>query len=79
MKVSVHLKVNRLVNIHVSTLTRPVFSSRGEVAPYEILSVFPHQVYENNSLTLEECGLVPNMYLLLQKKPRLTKSQGVQL
>ncbi|KAJ6663461.1 hypothetical protein lerEdw1_009540 [Lerista edwardsae] len=52
---------------------------RGEVQPYEIHGIFPHQVYENNSLTLEECGLVPNTYLLLQKKPRATKSQGVQL
>ncbi|XP_066494742.1 UBX domain-containing protein 11 isoform X2 [Tiliqua scincoides] len=48
----------------------------GELEPYEILSTFPHRVYDNNSLTLEECGLVPNTSLLLQRKPRLKKLQG---
>uniref|UniRef100_A0A8D2J8I8 UBX domain-containing protein 11 n=1 Tax=Varanus komodoensis TaxID=61221 RepID=A0A8D2J8I8_VARKO len=47
-----------------------------KVEPYEILSTFPIRVYNDDSMTLEECGLVPNASLLLRKKGPLAKSQG---
>ncbi|XP_062996191.1 UBX domain-containing protein 11 [Elgaria multicarinata webbii] len=58
----------------VGDLRRHLARSRGrEVKPYEILSTFPSRVYNDDSMTLEECGLVPNAALLLRKKPPLKK------
>ncbi|XP_054855141.1 UBX domain-containing protein 11 isoform X2 [Eublepharis macularius] len=54
-------------------------SRGGELESYEILSIFPQKVYSNNSVTLEECGLVPNGALLLRRKAPPPKLQGQQL
>ncbi|XP_015266690.1 PREDICTED: UBX domain-containing protein 11 [Gekko japonicus] len=54
-------------------------SRGGELESYEILSIFPRQVYNNNAMTLEECGLVPNGSLLLRRKVSPTKLPGQQL
>ncbi|XP_048356899.1 UBX domain-containing protein 11 isoform X1 [Sphaerodactylus townsendi] len=54
-------------------------SRGGDLESYEILSVFPQQMYNDNSMTLEECGLVPNASLLLRRKASPTKSQGQQM
>ncbi|XP_077193849.1 UBX domain-containing protein 11 [Paroedura picta] len=54
-------------------------SRGGELESYEILSIFPQQVYNNNAMTLEECGLVPNGSLLLRRKASPSKSPGKQL
>ncbi|XP_061453858.1 UBX domain-containing protein 11 isoform X2 [Rhineura floridana] len=63
----------------IGDLRKHLARSRGEVEPYEIISTFPYRVYNNNSMTLEECGLVPNASLRLQKKASSTKSQGQQV
>lgn len=50
------------------TVLFPLTSREGEPESYEILSIFPQHVYDDNSMTLEKCGLVPNASLLLRKK-----------
>ncbi|XP_042296366.1 UBX domain-containing protein 11 isoform X2 [Sceloporus undulatus] len=60
----------------IGDLRRHLAQSRGEeVEPYDIFSTFPKQVYNDNSMTLEECGLVPNAFLLLRKKIPSTKQR----
>ncbi|XP_063167886.1 UBX domain-containing protein 11 [Candoia aspera] len=53
----------------IGDLRQYLAQNRGEaVEPYEILSTFPLRVYNNDAVRLEECGLVPNTFLLLRKK-----------
>ncbi|XP_039190136.1 UBX domain-containing protein 11 isoform X2 [Crotalus tigris] len=53
----------------IGHLRQHLAQNRGEaVEPYEILSTFPLRVYNNEAVSLEECGLVPNAFLLLRKK-----------
>ncbi|XP_053124500.1 UBX domain-containing protein 11 [Hemicordylus capensis] len=59
----------------IGDLRQHLAQIRGEVAPYDILSLFPYRVYNNSSMTLEECGLVPNAALLLRKASS-TQLQG---
>ncbi|KAH0631192.1 hypothetical protein JD844_005404 [Phrynosoma platyrhinos] len=60
----------------VETPSLAAMKKRGEeVEPYDILSTFPKRVYNDNSMTLEECGLVPNAFLLLRKKTPSTKQR----
>ncbi|NXE29159.1 UBX11 protein, partial [Ardeotis kori] len=47
----------------------------GDSDSYEIISTFPQRVYTDNSRSLQECGLIPNASLLLQKK-RLLPTRG---
>ncbi|XP_044290990.1 UBX domain-containing protein 11 [Varanus komodoensis] len=69
--------IKMLFSETVGDLRQHLAQSRGrEVEPYEILSTFPIRVYNDDSMTLEECGLVPNASLLLRKKGPLAKSQG---
>nr|XP_060640458.1 UBX domain-containing protein 11 [Anolis sagrei ordinatus]XP_060640459.1 UBX domain-containing protein 11 [Anolis sagrei ordinatus] len=64
----------------IGDLRRHLDGSRGsESEPYEILSTFPKRVYTDNSMTLEECGLVPNASLLLRRKMPSAKPSGQQL
>ncbi|XP_053254678.1 UBX domain-containing protein 11 isoform X1 [Podarcis raffonei] len=64
----------------IGDLRQHLAQSRGEeMEPYEIISTFPYRVYNNNFMTLEECGLVPNASLRLQKRAPSTKSQGQQV
>lgn len=58
----------------IGTLRQHLDRVRGEMEPYDIFSIFPLRVYDNNSLTLQECGLVPNTALLLWRKPRVSKN-----
>lgn len=54
----------------VGDVRRHIDAERSSDAlPYAIKTSFPNQVYDNPSLTLQECGLVPNATLhLLSKK-----------
>ncbi|XP_015680416.1 UBX domain-containing protein 11 [Protobothrops mucrosquamatus] len=53
----------------IGHLRQHLAQNRGEaVEPFEILSTFPLRVYNNDAVSLEECGLVPNAFLLLRKK-----------
>lgn len=54
----------------VGDVRRHIDAERSSDAlPYAIKTSFPNQVYDNPSLTLQECGLVPNAILhLLSKK-----------
>ncbi|KAM6428220.1 UBX domain-containing protein 11 isoform 1-T1 [Liasis olivaceus] len=64
----------------IGDLRQHLAQNRGEaVEPYEILSTFPLQVYNNDAVSLEECGLVPNAFLLLRKKLSPAKSGEEQL
>uniref|UniRef100_A0A8C6XCP7 UBX domain-containing protein 11 n=1 Tax=Naja naja TaxID=35670 RepID=A0A8C6XCP7_NAJNA len=59
----------------IGDLRQHLAQNRGEaLQPYEILSTFPLQVYNNDAMSLEECGLVPNAFLLLRKKLSPTKA-----
>ncbi|KAG8143143.1 hypothetical protein E2320_000427 [Naja naja] len=61
----------------IGDLRQHLAQNRGEaLQPYEILSTFPLQVYNNDAMSLEECGLVPNAFLLLRKKLSPTKAGG---
>uniref|UniRef100_A0A670Y6U2 UBX domain protein 11 n=1 Tax=Pseudonaja textilis TaxID=8673 RepID=A0A670Y6U2_PSETE len=61
----------------IGDLRQHLAQNRGEaLQPYEILSTFPLQVYNNDAASLEECGLVPNAFLLLRKKLSPTKAAG---
>ncbi|XP_062818817.1 UBX domain-containing protein 11 isoform X2 [Anolis carolinensis] len=61
----------------IGDLRRHLDRCRGSASePYEILSTFPKRVYNDTSMTLEECGLVPNASLLLRKKMPLAKPSG---
>uniref|UniRef100_A0A6J0UDV2 UBX domain-containing protein 11 isoform X1 n=1 Tax=Pogona vitticeps TaxID=103695 RepID=A0A6J0UDV2_9SAUR len=61
----------------IGDLRRYLAQNRGEeTEPYEILSTFPNRVYDDNLMTLEECGLVPNASLLLRRKALSAKLQG---
>ncbi|XP_044142568.1 UBX domain-containing protein 11 isoform X1 [Bufo gargarizans] len=42
--------------------------SASDVSSCDIISGFPHYVYDNNTCTLQEAGLVPNALLLLRRK-----------
>ncbi|XP_056413408.1 UBX domain-containing protein 11 isoform X2 [Hyla sarda] len=39
-----------------------------DISSCDIISLFPHHVYDHNACTLQEAGLVPNALLLLRKK-----------
>ncbi|KAM3829569.1 UBX domain-containing protein 11 [Vipera latastei] len=59
----------------IGHLRQHLAQNRGEaVEPYEILSTFPLRVYNDDAVSLEECGLVPNAFLLLRKKLSPTKA-----
>ncbi|XP_073420691.1 UBX domain-containing protein 11 isoform X2 [Dendrobates tinctorius] len=46
-----------------------------DVSSCDIISGFPHHVYDNYSCTLQDAGLVPNALLLLRrKKPKSTEN-----
>ncbi|KFQ11318.1 UBX domain-containing protein 11, partial [Haliaeetus albicilla] len=40
----------------------------GDSDSYEIISTFPQRVYTDNSRSLQECGLIPNVSLLLRRR-----------
>ncbi|KFQ16934.1 UBX domain-containing protein 11, partial [Merops nubicus] len=40
----------------------------GDSDSYEIISTFPQRVYTDNSMSLQECGLIPNASLLLRRR-----------
>ncbi|NXL92709.1 UBX11 protein, partial [Alectura lathami] len=40
----------------------------GDSDSYEIISTFPKRLYADNSRSLQECGLIPNASLLLQRR-----------
>ncbi|XP_070620805.1 UBX domain-containing protein 11 isoform X2 [Erythrolamprus reginae] len=59
----------------IGDLRQHLAQNRGEeLQPYEILSTFPLQVYNDDAASLEECGLVPNAFLRLRKKLPPTKA-----
>uniref|UniRef100_A0A8D0B7W6 UBX domain-containing protein 11 n=1 Tax=Salvator merianae TaxID=96440 RepID=A0A8D0B7W6_SALMN len=59
----------------IGDLRQHLAKARGEeVEPYKILTTFPYRVYDDTSMTLEQCGLVPNACLRLQKKASATGS-----
>uniref|UniRef100_A0A8C6XDT8 UBX domain protein 11 n=1 Tax=Naja naja TaxID=35670 RepID=A0A8C6XDT8_NAJNA len=60
----------------IGDLRQHLAQNRVSASPYEILSTFPLQVYNNDAMSLEECGLVPNAFLLLRKKLSPTKAGG---
>ncbi|XP_058052351.1 UBX domain-containing protein 11 isoform X2 [Ahaetulla prasina] len=61
----------------IGDLRQHLAQNRGEaLEPYEILTTFPLRVYNDNAVTLEECGLVPNAFLLLRKKLSPSKAGG---
>ncbi|KAM4795842.1 UBX domain-containing protein 11 [Rhinophrynus dorsalis] len=39
-----------------------------DLSSYDIISQFPHRMYDDDTRTLEELGLIPNAFLLLRKK-----------
>ncbi|XP_075120544.1 UBX domain-containing protein 11 [Leptodactylus fuscus] len=47
-----------------------------DVSSYDIISRYPHHVYDDDTCTLQEAGLVPNALLLLRrKKPKDPEKQ----
>ncbi|XP_067399437.1 UBX domain-containing protein 11 isoform X2 [Emydura macquarii macquarii] len=70
--------VKMLFTETIGDLRRHLAQSRGgESQPYEIISTFPQRVYADNSMTLQECGLIPNASLLLREKiPSAKEGQG---
>ncbi|XP_013910000.1 PREDICTED: UBX domain-containing protein 11 isoform X2 [Thamnophis sirtalis] len=61
----------------IGDLRQHLAQNRGEaLEPYEILSTFPLRVYNDEAVSLEEYGLVPNAFLRLRKKLSPTKAGG---
>ncbi|XP_034269428.1 UBX domain-containing protein 11 isoform X2 [Pantherophis guttatus] len=59
----------------IGDLRQHLAQNRGEaLEPYEILTTFPLRVYNDDAVSLEEYGLVPNAFLLLRKKLSPTKA-----
>ncbi|KAM9606551.1 UBX domain-containing protein 11, partial [Morphnus guianensis] len=51
----------------------------GDSDSYEIISTFPQRVYTDNSRSLQECGLIPNVSLLLRRRdPSQQEGTGLQ-
>ncbi|XP_074832436.1 UBX domain-containing protein 11 isoform X3 [Carettochelys insculpta] len=70
--------VKMLFTETIGDLRQHLAQSRGgERQPYEIISTFPQRVYTDNTMTLQECGLIPNASLLLREKiPSAQEGQG---
>ncbi|KAI0239194.1 hypothetical protein LSAT2_010065 [Lamellibrachia satsuma] len=43
---------------------------KGESTNYEIISTFPRQTYNDDNVTLQDCGLVPSAMLILKPKKK---------
>lgn len=55
------------------------FPRGGDSDSYEIISTFPQRVYTDNSRSLQECGLIPNVSLLLRRRdPSQQEGTGLQ-
>ncbi|KAM6313989.1 UBX domain-containing protein 11 [Podargus strigoides] len=51
----------------------------GDSNSYEIISTFPQRVYTDNTRSLQECGLIPNAFLLLRRRdPSQQEGTGLQ-
>uniref|UniRef100_A0A8C8R4R4 UBX domain-containing protein 11 n=1 Tax=Pelusios castaneus TaxID=367368 RepID=A0A8C8R4R4_9SAUR len=71
--------VKMLFTETIGDLRQHLAQSRGgEPQPYEIISTFPQRVYADDSMSLQDCGLIPNASLLLRGKiPSTKEGQGI--
>uniref|UniRef100_A0A3Q3WHI4 UBX domain-containing protein 11 n=1 Tax=Mola mola TaxID=94237 RepID=A0A3Q3WHI4_MOLML len=60
----------------VGQLRHCLFYRGGGLPDYDIISVYPRRCYDDDSQTLQSCGLTVNATLLLQKRKTLQRLDG---